>query len=148
MPTGEVTVAPVENSLEGKLICDMAIGGIGPIESPVRITAIKGKAEKTETTSNELKRTVEASLATDENSGIVGEFAFGINPRARFVKEFLEAEKILGTVHIAFGNNSEMPGGKNPSKNHMDLLISKPTVKIFEKESSTILLAEGIFMYR
>ena len=31
LPTGEVIVAPVENSLEGILTCDMAIGGIGPV---------------------------------------------------------------------------------------------------------------------
>ena len=76
----------------------------------------------------------------------MGEFAFGINPKARFVEEFLEAEKILGTVHVAFGNNSDMPGGKNPSSNHMDFLISKPTVKIVNKDNSTSdVLVDGTF---
>jgi aminopeptidase len=148
MPTGEVTVAPVESSVDGKLVCDMTIGGIGPIDTAVEITVKNGKAEKTETTSAKLKEIVEESLRTDENASIVGEFAFGINPRARFVKEFLEAEKILGTVHIAFGNNSDMQGGKNPSKNHMDLLISKPTVKIFEKDFSENLLVDGMFTHQ
>ncbi|HVO37033.1 MAG TPA: aminopeptidase [Candidatus Acidoferrum sp.] len=146
MPTGEVMVAPVENSLEGKLICDMAIGGIGPIRAAVGITAKNGKVQKTESQDDQVLRSVEDSLKTDNRASIVGEFAFGINPKARFVEEFLEAEKILGTVHIAFGNNLDMPGGRNPSINHMDFLISKPTVKIINEDNSTFdVLVDGTF---
>jgi leucyl aminopeptidase (aminopeptidase T) len=148
MPTGEVMVAPVENSLEGKLICDMAIGGIGPIRVAVGITAKNGKVQKTESQDDQVLRSVEDSLKTDNRANIVGEFAFGINPKARFVEEFLEAEKILGTVHIAFGNNLDMPGGKNPSINHMDFLISKPTVKIIDEDNSTFdVLVDGTFKH-
>ncbi|MDI6691121.1 MAG: hypothetical protein QME50_04525 [Candidatus Bathyarchaeota archaeon] len=46
----------------------------------------------------------------------MGEFAFGINKKARFVEEFLEAEKMFSTIHIAFGNNSDMPGEKTNPK--------------------------------
>jgi leucyl aminopeptidase (aminopeptidase T) len=146
MPTGEVTVAPIENSLEGELICDMAIGGIGPIKAAVGIKAKEGKVQKTESQDDRVLRSVEESLKTDSRAKIVGEFAFGINPKARFVEEFLEAEKILGTVHVAFGNNSDMPGGRNRSNNHMDFLVSKPTVKIVNSDSSTFdVLVNGIF---
>jgi leucyl aminopeptidase (aminopeptidase T) len=148
MPTGEVMVAPVENSLEGKLICDMAIGGIGPIRAAVGITVKNGEVQKTESQDDQVLRSVEDSLKTDNRANIVGEFAFGINPKARFVEEFLEAEKILGTVHIAFGNNLDMPGGKNPSINHMDFLISKPTVKIIDEDNSTFdVLVDGTFKH-
>ena len=84
---------------------------------------------------------IKDTFETDDWSDVVGESALGINPRARFVDEFLEAEKILGTIHVAFGNNTDMPGGKNPSKNHIDLLISKPTVKAKkgDKEVFTVL---------
>jgi aminopeptidase len=62
------------------------------------------------------------------------------------VEEFVEAEKILGTTHIAFGDNSDMPGGQNPSKNHMDFLISKPTVSIVnEDRSSKDILVNGTY---
>lgn len=146
MPTGEVTVAPVENSLEGKLVCDMAIGGIGPIEAPIAFTVKNGKVQKTESKDRRIVRTVQKSLETDIGASILGEFAFGINPKARFVEEFLEAEKILGTVHIAFGNNADMPAGKNPSANHMDLLISKPTVRVINKDKSFMnVLSDGMF---
>ncbi|UCD26276.1 MAG: aminopeptidase [Candidatus Bathyarchaeota archaeon] len=129
LPTGEVMVAPVEDSLDGKLVCDMAIGGIGRVKTPVEVIARDGKAEKIVSKDENVLRKIRDTFETDDWSNVVGEFAFGINPRARFVDEFLEAEKILGTIHVAFGNNTDMPGGKNLSKNHIDLLIYKPTVK-------------------
>jgi len=148
LPTGEVIVAPVESSLEGKLVCDMAIGGIGPIKTPVEIAVKNGEVQDVSSADTEVLRRVKDSLNTDEWSNIVGEFAFGINPKARFVEEFLEAEKMLNTIHIAFGNNSDMPGGNNPSKNHMDFLVSKPTVNAFDKDGSSInVLMKGVFQH-
>jgi aminopeptidase len=138
LPTGEVIAAPVEDSLEGTLICDMAIGGIGPLKNPVELTVKNGAVEETRSEDEEILKRVNNTLETDGWAKVVGEFAFGINPKARFVEEFLEAEKILGTIHIAFGNNTDMPGGRNPSKNHMDFLISKPTVKVTKKSGQTI----------
>jgi len=146
LPTGEVIVAPIENSLEGILVCDMAIGGIGPVNTPVELAVQEGTVQKVSGEDEQVLRRVNDSLNTDEWAKTVGEFAFGINPNARFVKEFLEAEKLLGTIHIAFGNNLDMPGGKNHSENHMDFLVSKPTVKIFNRDGSSIdALVRGAF---
>ncbi len=148
LPTGEVIVAPIENSLEGDLVCDMAIGGIGPIKTPVKLIVRNGKVQDSSSEDAQLLSRIMESLNTDEWSSVVGEFAFGINPKARFVEEFLEAEKMLGTIHIAFGNNSDMPGGKNQSKNHMDFLMSKPTIRTFNKDgSSTDVLVKGVFQH-
>jgi aminopeptidase len=146
LPTGEIIAAPVESSLEGKFVCDMAIGGIGPINTPVALFAKSGKVQRVSSTNGEVLRRVQASLETDEMASVVGEFAFGVNSKARFVEEFLECEKMLGTVHVAFGNNSDMPEGKNNSKNHMDFMISKPTVKIVTKDGASInVLENGVF---
>ena len=142
LPTGEVIVAPVEDSLNGKLVCDMAIGGIGKLRKPVEVIVKDGRVENVLSQDKEQLRRVKETFATDEWSDVVGEFAFGINPKARFVDGFLEAEKIFGTIHVAFGANMDMPGGKNPSKNHMDLLISKPTVKVTKKDGETITILE------
>ena len=146
LPTGEVYVAPVEDSLNGKLVCDMAIGGIGKLRKPVVITAEKGKVETVFSEDKEHLRRVKETFQTDDWSDVVGEFALGINPKARFVQEFLEAEKMLGTIHVAFGDNTDMPGGKNPSKNHMDLLISNPTVTVTKETGEKVtILHKGHF---
>ena len=146
LPTGEVIVAPLENSLNGRLVCDMAIGGIGPIKTPLEVTAKHGKAQEVTCEDKEVLKKVKDTLNTDEWSNIVGEFAFGINPKAKLVPEFIEDEKILGTIHVAFGHNLDMPGGRNASENHIDLLISNPTVKVTrDNGSTTIVLEEGQF---
>jgi leucyl aminopeptidase (aminopeptidase T) len=106
----------------------------------------KGKVGDSSCKDKQVLKRVRDSLNTDEASGTVGEFAFGINSKARFVDEFLEAEKVLGTVHIAFGDNSDMPSGKNTSKNHMDLLMSRPTVRITNMDRSAFkVLGDGVF---
>ena len=146
LPTGEVIVAPVEDSLNGKLVCDMAVGGIGKLRKPVEVTVKNGRAEKVFSQDKDQLRRIKETFQTDNWADIVGEFAFGINPKARFVDEFLEAEKILGTIHVAFGSNMDMPGGKNPSKNHMDMLISEPTVKATKQNGETVtILKKGCF---
>jgi leucyl aminopeptidase (aminopeptidase T) len=148
LPTGEVIVAPIEETLEGKLVCDMAIGGLGSLKNPVEFIVEKGVVKETRSKDEGILRRVDKTLKTDEWASVTGEFAFGINPKARFVEEFLESEKILGTIHIAFGRNVDMPGGRNRSKNHMDLLISNPTVKV-KKESGEVItvLKNGKFQF-
>jgi leucyl aminopeptidase (aminopeptidase T) len=146
LPTGEVLIAPVENAAEGELVCDIAVGGVGLVETPVKLTVQNGRVRDSSSKSPQILRNVRDSLNTDARSSTIGEFAFGINPKARLADEFLEAEKLFGTIHIAFGDNSDFPGGQNPSKNHLDLLISKPSVRAFNKNGSSLdVLVEGAF---
>jgi leucyl aminopeptidase (aminopeptidase T) len=146
LPVGEVIVAPKENSLSGSLVCDSAIGGIGLLKKSLVVKAKDGKAKKVESKDKTVLKRVKSSFATDSWSNTIGEFAFGINPSARVVNEFLETEKIKGTCHIAFGNNTEFPGGKNPSFNHMDFLIAKPTVDVtYNSGKKARILSSGTF---
>lgn len=146
LPTGEVLAAPVENSLSGRLVCDVAIGGIGLLKSSVEIIAKDGQAVRVTSRNQTVLKAVKTSLSMDDWSDKVGEFAFGINIKARLVQEFLEAEKIFGTVHIAFGDNLDYPGGRNPSRNHMDFLMSHPTVKMTKETGGpTTVLEDGRF---
>ena len=130
LPVGEVIVAPLEDSLEGTLVCDLAVGGVGKLKKPVTIKARKGKAKEVTSQDKPALSKIKKALATDAWSSVVGEFAYGLNPKARITEEFLEAEKMAGTCHIAFGNNADFPGGKNHAMNHMDFLISKPNIEV------------------
>jgi leucyl aminopeptidase (aminopeptidase T) len=130
LPTGEVTVGPIENSLEGALVCDVAVGGIGLVSKPLAIECHNGRAMSIRGDEKRVVDAVEKTLGTDKMASIVGEMAIGLNQKARIVHEFLETEKLWGTAHIAFGRNTDFPtGGKNSSANHMDFLINKPTVE-------------------
>ena len=147
LPTGEVIVAPIESSLEGRLVCDLAVGGIGVIRTLVEITAKHGKVQSVSCRDRALADKIKDTLATDDWSNVIGELAFSINPKAKLEGEFLEAEKIRGTAHIAFGNNDDYPGGMNRSRNHMDFLMSKPTLEVGLEDGTKItLLKDGRFL--
>jgi len=145
LPVGEVIVGPVEDSLKGKLVCDIAVGGIGVIKSPVTIEAAGGRAENVICDDEKIKSKILESLDIDRMARHMGEFAFGLNRKARLSDEFLEIEKLGGTCHIAFGNNSDYPGGRNTSANHMDFLISSPTVEVDFGDGFVTIMEKGAF---
>jgi aminopeptidase len=145
LPVGEVMSGPHEDSLEGTLVTTHSVGGIGILKSPVTVTVHKGKAIKVQTKDPVVLKKIEQALDTDKMSRFVGEFAMGINHRARLVQEFLETEKTIGTSHIAFGHNTDFPGGKNNSHNHMDFLMLEPTISVIKKGSELLLMKKGKF---
>ena len=55
------------------------------------------------------------------------ELGIGTNDEAIITGEILEDEKVMGTVHIALGNNLSM-GGTCDVGIHLDGVILKPTV--------------------
>ena len=128
LPTGEVMVAPIEDSLNGKLVIDLAIGGIGKVEKPMEITIKNGRVENVFSHDEKQLRRVKDTFASDDWSDVVGEFAFGINPKARFVNEFLEAEKILGTIHFAFGSNTDSKNNERKQRNNNSRKRSFPSL--------------------
>ena len=131
LPTGEVTVGPIENSLKGIIVCDLAIGGVGLIEKNLKIISEEGKVKRLigEGLPQAVLGKVKKALSTDKMASIIGELGIGLNPKARIMTELLESEKVYGTVHFAFGRNIDFPtGGENNSANHMDFLLSKPSV--------------------
>ena len=72
----------------------------------------------------------------DKDSMVIGELGIGINPKACITGNMLEDEKALGTAHLAFGNNSDFPGGgNNNSKIHRDYLFYRPTIDVLYNNS-------------
>jgi len=65
-----------------------------------------------------------------EGSRTVAEFGFGTNPEAKLIGNILQDEKVLGTVHIAFGDNSSYINGekRNQCEIHWDTVCENPTV--------------------
>ncbi len=143
LPVGEVPVAPVESSMNGRLVCDLAVGGIGQIDKPIEFLVQDGAVADVRGGDEHVMEEVGLALRIDDWSKVVGEFSFGLNPKARLNAPFLEAEKVGGTVHIAFGTNIDFPGGKNPSVNHMDFLMKAPTVDILRMGEWRRLMVDG-----
>ncbi|MFW9954905.1 MAG: aminopeptidase [Candidatus Thorarchaeota archaeon] len=145
LPTGEVIVGPIETSMNGVLVCDLAVGGVGPLDSPMTLDVKDGRVFKVDSKDSRALQIVRDTQATDEMARHIGEFAFGLNPKARIVEEFLESEKVGNAIHVAFGNNMDYPGiVANNSRNHQDFLIGSPTVKIaYEDGRERVIMEDG-----
>ena len=78
----------------------------------------------------------------------IAELGIGTNDRATRPDNILEAEKILGTVHIALGDNSGF-GGTVSTPFHEDYVFYRPTLTAVMADGSerTLLLhGKPVFM--
>jgi leucyl aminopeptidase (aminopeptidase T) len=131
LPAGEVYIAPVEGTAEGIVIVDGSIsGGIGVVKNPVKITVRNGFAIDIagHSEASELRGVLD-SVGRREAYNFPAEFGIGCNPSARLSGVVLEDEKILGTVHMAFGDNSTF-GGATMAGVHIDVVILRPTIYV------------------
>jgi aminopeptidase len=128
LPSGEAYLRPEEGRAEGVVIVDGALAGIGTVATPVRITVSGGAA--VEISGGEAAERFTAQLARVGPRGRnVAELGVGTNDRAKLTGRILEDEKILGTVHVAFGNNASM-GGTFDIPFHVDGIVLEPTLEL------------------
>jgi leucyl aminopeptidase (aminopeptidase T) len=73
---------------------------------------------------------LEEGLENIDGARNVAEFGFGTNPEASLIGNILQDEKVLGTVHIALGDNSSYVNGSRAvnCKIHWDAVCQEPTV--------------------
>lgn len=142
LPGGEAYIAPLEGTGEGKIV--VPAGWAYNLNEDLVFYVEKG----------ELCRIVGGgsvgefyrdfllgpnSLRTRRN---LAELGIGTNDKAKKADNILEAEKILGTVHIAFGDNSHM-GGVVEADFHDDFVLPRPDLyldgKIVMKDGKIII---------
>ncbi|MCL4367766.1 MAG: aminopeptidase [Actinobacteria bacterium] len=122
LPTGEAYIAPIEGTAYGETVFDGSIAGIGPLKMPVTVKLEKGLLVDADGPDG--KRLLEM-LGDAEEARNLGELGVGTNDRARITGVILEDEKVYGTVHLAFGDNSTF-GGNTRAGVHIDGIIMKP----------------------
>ncbi len=138
LPSGEAYLMPVEGAAEGIVVVDGAMAGLGVIEdAPIRIRVVGGRAVEV-TGGEEARKLLDLMERAGPEARNVAELGVGTNDRARITGTILEDEKILGTVHVAFGNNASM-GGTVKVPFHLDGVILAPTLVV----DGEVLLEEG-----
>jgi len=125
LPAGEVCLAPVEGTTNGVLVID-SMGST--VTQPLKVTVKDGWAKKFD--GPDATKLEELLKKADKNAYNIGELGVGTNPKARISGEVLEDEKVLGTVHVALGDNTSYQGGHTKSKIHLDGMLFQPTVKV------------------
>lgn len=128
LPAGEAYIAPVEGSAEGVIVVDGAIADQGKMEEPIRLVVKEGYA--VQISGGRLAADLESLLKPfGKPARNIAELGIGTNPKARLIGSVLEDEKVLGTVHLALGDNKSM-GGRVKVPSHLDGILLKPTLKI------------------
>ncbi len=143
LPAGEVFLAPLENTSEGRLVIEWA--PTRKLEAPIILNVENGKVvsiEGEEPYREELEKKLKERL---ENRNIA-ELGIGTNDKATKPDNILESEKILGTIHIALGDNSSF-GGKVRTPFHQDFIFFEPTLTGFtDKEEEIKILQRGFLL--
>lgn len=139
LPAGEVFLAPVEGTARGRLV--LLWGPTRRLRSPVTLTVKDGLVTGV---SGEDEYVHELARKLDERpeNRNIAELGIGTNGRASRPDNILESEKILGTVHIALGDNSSF-GGRVKAPFHQDFVFFQPTVVLAAKDGERIVLLEG-----
>jgi aminopeptidase len=132
LPTGETFLAPVEGTSNGVFVVDGSMAGLGLIKNAnIRIEVKDGYATKI--SGGNLAKKLKTMLdKVGEEARNIAEFGVGTNDSAKLSGVLLEDEKVMGTIHIALGNNVSMGGSVNVPI-HLDGVVKKPTVWMDEK---------------
>jgi leucyl aminopeptidase (aminopeptidase T) len=129
LPTGEAELAP--RNANGRLVVDRSGAYITePTALDIKDGYIVGYEGNP--SGRRFKRLIQRSMDKDgnRNASFIAEFAIGTNKSAKVTGLILEDEKVYGTCHIAFGDNTSYPGGKNFSTIHIDTIVFKPTIAL------------------
>ena len=127
LPSGESFLMPEEGKTNGVIFIDASVATIGKIgREPLKVTIKDGFAVKFEGGS-EAQKLEEALSPFGKEGRTVAELGIGTNHEATITGQILEDEKVLGTIHVAWGNNIGMGGTCNVGV-HIDGVVLKPTL--------------------
>jgi leucyl aminopeptidase (aminopeptidase T) len=127
LPAGEGFIAPVEGAANGTLAFDGSVWPVGKLEEPIVIEIKDGYAESMSGRSAEEFRSALEPYGRDAFA--VAELGIGTNEAATLTGNVLEDEKILGTVHVALGDNHSF-GGTTRVSSHQDGIVLDASVEI------------------
>jgi leucyl aminopeptidase (aminopeptidase T) len=136
LPAGEGFIAPLEGRTSGRIVFDGSIWPVGPLTEPLIVDIEGGYAVNFEGPAAEQFKSVVEPCGRDAFA--VAELGIGTNDAAILGGNVLEDEKILGTVHVAFGDNHSF-GGTIRVQSHQDGIVLDPVVTM----DGTVFLEKG-----
>ncbi|MEM3444554.1 MAG: aminopeptidase [Thermoplasmata archaeon] len=120
LPAGEFFAAPDEKTANGKIVVDGSFGKL--LQEPITFTVKDGFVESA--SNGDILKAMDAFGKAGRN---IAEVGIGVNKNAKLIGHPLEDNKVYGTVHIGFGDNSRY-GGKIKCGYHAHGVILKPTI--------------------
>lgn len=124
LPCGEGFIAPLSG--EGRVVAS-SLGPLGVGDEPSTLTVTNGKLESAEGGFGpEWIRVLDRHGEAGRN---LAELGVGTNDRARLTGLVLEDEKILGTIHVAFGASAGI-GGAVAVPIHLDVVVTEASLEV------------------
>jgi len=140
LPAGEAYLAPLEGESHGSMVIEW--GPTARLAQPLRLTIEKGVVVGIEG-DDPLRQRLEEKFSENPNCRNLAELGIGTNDRASRPDNVLEAEKILGTIHLALGDNSGF-GGAVSAPFHEDYVFYRPTLTaILADGSEQVIIEDG-----
>lgn len=136
LPAGEAYLAPLEGESHGTMVIEW--GPTARLASPLTLTVADGQVLRIEG-DDPLRQRLEEKFAADPNCRNLAELGIGTNDKASRPDNVLEAEKILGTIHLALGDNTGF-GGTVAAPFHEDYVFYQPTVTLVMADGSRELI--------
>ncbi len=131
LPAGEIFIAPLATGADGVCVIDrsIALAGEGLVDEPIRLTFERGRIVTIE--GGDAAEAARRAIAeAGEGADVVAELGIGTNDRARITGSIITDEKVLGTAHVAFGDNANTSyGGDNRAAIHVDGVMADATVE-------------------
>ena len=132
LPAGEAYLAPLEGESHGTMVIEW--GPTAKLQSPLTLTISDGKVARIDG-DDPLRQRLEAKFAENPNCRNLAELGIGTNDKASRPDNVLEAEKILGTIHLALGDNTGF-GGTVAAPFHEDYVFYQPTLTLIMPDGS------------
>jgi len=131
LPAGEVFIAPLATGADGVCVIDrsIALAGEGLVDQPIRLTFAGGRIVQIEggRAADSARQAIDTA---GEGADVVAELGIGTNERARITGSVITDEKVLGTAHVAFGDNASANyGGDNQAAIHVDGVMADATIE-------------------
>lgn len=129
LPAGEGYISPVEGKSVGVIVFDGSMAGVGKLRDEIiKVEVIDGFASRIDGADG-AKQLLSIMKPMGKLAFNLAELGIGTNEKAQITGSVLEDEKVMGTVHIAFGDNKSM-GGFVKVASHLDGVIMNPSVYV------------------
>lgn len=144
LPAGEAYLAPLEGKSHGTMVIEW--GPTRKLDEPLYLNIADGVVVSIKGNDRHRKK-LEAKFAENANCRNIAELGIGTNDKASRPDNVLEAEKILGTIHIALGDNTGF-GGTVSAPFHEDYVFYLPTLVAImaDKSEQTIIEAGNLLV--
>lgn len=125
LPCGEGFVAPLNG--DGRIVVAATLATFGVADEPVTLTVEHGRLVAADGSVG--PDFIQLLKHAGQQGTNLAELGVGTNDRARLTGNVLEDEKILGTIHVAFGASAGI-GGTVSVPIHLDVVVLEPTLDV------------------